>query len=337
MTWASGAQDAPRLADYEAAKAHEARVVPIRGRKDECKPLGRRACTGLTIHKEGRTIVVRYHTMSVTYRPGGRIDVHVPWCMYTNTTPAVLLRSLLGVHTQYKQGRTYMYVVDGSEKGSSAATPMPERFMGWYPMAKQVRTVSYSFPSSSPGKPPTTRTYKQISFAVALRHAPTPTTQPHRTGSPRYYGYHNARYATDYNIPYPKQVRVNRKGANAVRKRYAGFLKLVSGVSKLTEANKETYGSKRGTTAKPLSEMRRAVRGSAGKQLELARYLCERSVDSSGNYDYRTRAYNIKYFLNQRALKNSVDEIILHAHMAEAFFTKTVTDGRVPTYNKHNK
>ena len=81
MSWNHATRDVPFLRDYAAAAAHEAKVLPIRGRATEIKPLGSRKKDYSRIRKAddgkgGVNIEILWSdTPIITFRPDGYIEV----------------------------------------------------------------------------------------------------------------------------------------------------------------------------------------------------------------------------------------------------------------------
>ena len=194
MTWATGTNEAPRLHTYQEAVAHEAKIKPIKGRTPECKPLGRRDCTGLTISRQGKNVVVKNWGMTVTYRPGGAIDIKVEY--RASNADRTLLRRLLGVQMFTRYGRVWIEALD-------PANPEQKR-TGFYPIKTKFL------------EPPTVRYRRRVQTAT-LRPVAC------ENGYPKYNKYS---YTMD-NIVYPKRRAIDRKGAAAVRARYKPFLTLL--------------------------------------------------------------------------------------------------------------
>ena len=88
--------DAPRLYNYMDALAHEQEVKPIRG-KAECKPLGKRRNTHVTIRKGAdESVMCRlYHTDVITYHKDGRIEFRLEG--WASQSTMVFIREVLGV------------------------------------------------------------------------------------------------------------------------------------------------------------------------------------------------------------------------------------------------
>jgi hypothetical protein len=199
MTWATGTADAPRLQTYEAALKHEASVKPIKNRVPECKPLGRRDCTGLTIKKEGRAIVVSYWSTTVTYRPSGLIEVNLGGmpCM----SQQKLLANLLGVSVFVADSVVYIGACATEEDLNLNRTPT-------YPMTRKATNHK----------------------ARWLRYTYTSVLRPVKTErgwGPAY------RFILQGTVRYPTKVTIDRAGAAAVRARHKEFLILLSGYIKL--------------------------------------------------------------------------------------------------------
>ncbi len=199
MTWATGTADAPRLSTYEAALKHEASVKPIRNRTPECKPLGRRDCTGLTIKKEKRNVVVSFWGTTITYRPSGLIEV------FFGNTPCTsqqtLLAKLLGVSVFVAGGVVYIGACATQEDLTLNRTPS-------YPMTQRVDK--------------TAARWKRYSYISVLR-----PVKSERGWGPAY------RYVLHGTVRYPAKKIIDRAGAAAVRARYKEFFTLLSGYIKL--------------------------------------------------------------------------------------------------------
>jgi hypothetical protein len=299
MTWATGTADAPRLYTYQEAVAHEAKVVPIRGRVPECKPLGRRDCPNLTIRKDKRNIVVQSWGMSVTYRPGGAIDIRVDYC--AGRADRTLLSRLLGVQMFIHDGLTWVGALD-------PATPEQQR-VGFYPMK-----TNWAEPS--------TNRYRRKYMTATLR----PTAQ---TPTPRNY-YNKYDYTMD-NIVYPKRKVIDRKGAAAVRARYKPLLTLMSGYLKMTADQEVPVGVARynGHEARTFFKANKAkLQGDKhlDTHMEFIQLLANNSIEhyhyrnSNGGYNYGRKVNVDKAFKQARQMMHD-------AHSAEAYVTTTVTDG----------
>ena len=77
MSYNYATRDVPFLRDYAAAAAHEAKVLPIRGRATEIKPLGSRKKDYLSIKKADNGDIQILHGSEpiITFRPDGYIVV----------------------------------------------------------------------------------------------------------------------------------------------------------------------------------------------------------------------------------------------------------------------
>ena len=77
MSYNYATRDVPFLRDYAAAAAHEAKVLPIRGRATEIKPLGSRKKDYSKIHRaaNGDIQILWSDTPIITFRPDGYIEV----------------------------------------------------------------------------------------------------------------------------------------------------------------------------------------------------------------------------------------------------------------------
>jgi hypothetical protein len=77
MSYNYATRDVPFLRDYAAAFEHEAKVLPIRGRATEIKPLGSRKKDYSKIHRaaNGDIQILWSDTPVITFRPDGYIEV----------------------------------------------------------------------------------------------------------------------------------------------------------------------------------------------------------------------------------------------------------------------
>jgi hypothetical protein len=85
------------IRDYEAAVYKWESTVPIRGRKDDERPIGKRNKAYMQIrkHPNGDVACVLYRTEVVTFHPDNTITLHVPEQWQTNTT-ATFIAAVLG-------------------------------------------------------------------------------------------------------------------------------------------------------------------------------------------------------------------------------------------------
>jgi hypothetical protein len=301
MTWATGTADAPRLWTYQEAAAHEAKIVPIRGRVPECKPLARRDCTGLTIRKEKRNIIVQSWGITITYRPGGAIDIRVDY--RASNADRTLLARLLGVQMFVRHGITWVSALD-------PATPEQKR-VGFYPM--KTKWV----------EPQGNRKYRRKYMLATLR----PVEQ---TPAPRNY-YNKYDYTMD-NIVYPKSKTLDRKGAAAVRARYKPLLTLLSGYLKMTADQESPQGVARyNNEARLFFEANKSkLRGDKhpDKQLELIKLVENNGIEhfhtwnSNGGWNYGRR-------VNADKAKRYAVRLVHDAHPGEAYKITKVTTGEV--------
>ena len=298
MTWATGTNEAPRLHTYQEAVAHEAKIIPIRGRTPECKPLGRRDCTGLTIRRDGKNVVVKNWGVSVTYRPGGAIDIRVEY--RPSMSDMTLLRRLLGVRMFTHDGRTWIGALD-------PANPEQKR-TGFYPMKTKFI------------EPPTVR-YRRRVHTATLRPVACENNYP------RYSKYN---YTMD-NIVYPKKRAIDRKGAAAVRARYKPFLTLLSGYLKMTADQElpKDAGRTNGHEAVTFFKANKVkLRGDKhlDMQMELIQLMCLNRIEyfhyrnSNGGYNYGRK-------VNAAGVLADARKMLHDAHPAEAYVTTTVNDG----------
>lgn len=101
----------PRLMSYKAAVAHEANVVPIRGRSKECKPLGKRSIWWYRIAKREvgkRTYIDIMHgdTTFATYNPDNTVSLTTD--MYWSVSTQVVLAYMMGVRIKARDGAIWI-------------------------------------------------------------------------------------------------------------------------------------------------------------------------------------------------------------------------------------
>jgi hypothetical protein len=105
--------DVTMLATYADAVRWESEVKPIRGRAEECKPLGARNKSYASIRKDDQDIVVRlYRTDIVRYKPNGTIIVNQG--SFASQTTRKYLNAILPMWFGSHQDMTFVYRgVDG--------------------------------------------------------------------------------------------------------------------------------------------------------------------------------------------------------------------------------
>lgn len=126
--FSSNFDDAPVLTSYRAAAEHEQSVTPIRGRAPECKPLGDRRKTHVTIRKEGEgeaaRIICRFHSTDVlTYYPDGRIAVALEG--WTSQSTMKLIEHVTRLYVCMRHGRVWVQAQHEKDTGP---------VFGWFPM-----------------------------------------------------------------------------------------------------------------------------------------------------------------------------------------------------------
>jgi hypothetical protein len=108
MSFGANPNDVERMPTYADAVRWELLVKPIRGRKEECKPLGARNKSHANIRKEGDDIVVRlYRTDIVRYKPDGTIIVNQGG--HESMTTRKYLNAILPMWFGSFQGKTHTY------------------------------------------------------------------------------------------------------------------------------------------------------------------------------------------------------------------------------------
>jgi len=256
---------------------------------------------GLTIRKEKRNIVVQSWGITVTYRPGGAIDIRVDY--RASNADRTLLRRLLGVQMYIRDGITWISALD-------PATPEQQR-VGFYPM--KVKWM----------EPPTKR-YRLKYMLATLRPV-------EKTPAPA--NYYNKYVYTMDNIVYPKRKTINRKGSAAVRARYKPFLTLLSGYLKMTADQEVPQGVARNNSleASMFFEAHKAkLQGDKhlAVQMELIQMMANRRIEffncrnSNGGYNYGRK-------VNAAGVLADARKMLHDAHPAEAYVTITVTDGSI--------
>ena len=114
----------PRLRSYAAAVQHEASVKPIRGRKPEVKPLGRRKQSWWEIKREknGDILVLGGPDLVLRYRPDDTLLVYDPG-YWNKSTYNDVIGTVAGVYTQ-TEDRSMWASTDG---GKHLVRPSPKR------------------------------------------------------------------------------------------------------------------------------------------------------------------------------------------------------------------
>lgn len=108
MSFGANPNDVKSMYTYADAVRWELLVKPIRGRAEECKPLGARNKSHANIRKEGDDIVVRlYRTDIVRYQPDGTIIVNQGG--HESQTTRKYLNAILPMWFGSFQGKTHTY------------------------------------------------------------------------------------------------------------------------------------------------------------------------------------------------------------------------------------
>jgi hypothetical protein len=123
------------LLHYADAAAKEASIKPIRGRSVECKPLGKRTQTWLTIAKVGDNIEIRrgsgpHASTLLTYLPDGTIKIR-PNRYPCNTTNQIFHRVLGYRHTRFAVHDRNTWV-HANYKDEDTTT------QGWLPVVEEL-------------------------------------------------------------------------------------------------------------------------------------------------------------------------------------------------------
>jgi hypothetical protein len=108
MSFGANPNDVRTMRTYADAVRWESEVKPIRGRKEECKPLGARNKSYASIRKDNQDIVVRlYRTDIVRYKPDGTIIVNQGG--HESMTTRKYLNAILPMWFGSFQGKTHTY------------------------------------------------------------------------------------------------------------------------------------------------------------------------------------------------------------------------------------
>jgi hypothetical protein len=108
MSFGANPNDVERMPTYADAVRWELLVKPIRGRAEECKPLGARNKSYASIRKDDQDIVVRlYRTDIVRYQPDGTIIVRQGG--HESMTTRKYLNAILPMWFGSFQGKTHTY------------------------------------------------------------------------------------------------------------------------------------------------------------------------------------------------------------------------------------
>ena len=113
MAFCLDTRDLPVIGTYEKAAVVEARIKPIRGRSDNCKPLSKnRSKQHLTIRKDNDNIIIKLHQTDVlTYYPDGLIEVRMGG--WDSLSTRMLVGDVLGVGVTRHKNITYITTSQG--------------------------------------------------------------------------------------------------------------------------------------------------------------------------------------------------------------------------------
>lgn len=120
----------PRLDDWQQASKFEQHVVPIRGRYPECKPLGQRRHTHLSIHRDEQDTVAckLYMTDVVKFRKDNTIIVNPKG--YASLTTLDFIGLILGKDTTMHDNRLWIKCYGVNRQG-----------FGWLPLNKDGENI----------------------------------------------------------------------------------------------------------------------------------------------------------------------------------------------------
>jgi len=108
VSFGANPNDVRVMKTYADAVRWESEVKPIRGRAEECKPLGARNKSYANIRKDGDDIVVRlYRTDIVRYKPDGTVIVRQGG--HESMTTRKYLNAILPMWFGSHQGKTHTY------------------------------------------------------------------------------------------------------------------------------------------------------------------------------------------------------------------------------------
>lgn len=180
----------PRLRSYADAAAHEARVKPIRGDKDKCKPVGKRNQKWYNIKRlgDGTITINQGDNPLLHYLPNGDLHITPRW---TSASTNEIITEITGMQTWTERGMWIRHAA-GTAK---------------------LRVGRYN--------------YKIANYEPAEPNVFTPSGRPY----------------DPWVAANPQQLVthvVNRKGANAVRARYAEAIKYIISIAKLRRDNHPT-------------------------------------------------------------------------------------------------
>jgi hypothetical protein len=191
----------PRLHTYDDADRRERETKPIRGRTPETKPLGRRSQTHLTIKREENNDIGIYYGSGLVlrYRPNGDLLVY-DQAYWNKASFNDIIREVTGLSIETFQGRAWTKT--NGAWGYLRPSPRPQ----WVtdPFGERKWAM--------PDEPTPENIFRRVE-----RHAGNS-------------GYLEWAYV---NPPTITTHKVNRRGAKAVRARYAGALAYIEALSKL--------------------------------------------------------------------------------------------------------
>lgn len=178
----------PRLTSYDDAAKCEADTKPIRGRKPEVKPLGRRSQAYYSIKREENGDICVYcgHAILLRYRPDDTLHIYDPG-YWNKATYNDMIREVTGICTETKDGKMWANV-DG---GCYLIRPSPRR--------KYLGDGKYADPT----EPMPENIFKRVEKFAGDR------------------GYHVWAYV---NPPALTTHAIRRKEMRMVRERYANFI-----------------------------------------------------------------------------------------------------------------
>ena len=141
-------QGIPTLRTYEKASKLEASIKPIRGRSDNCKPIGDRKKQHMSIRRDGNNVIrARLHnTDVVAFHEDGLIEINMGG--WNSVSTRLFLQEVLGVNVMTKSDTPYILCSwwdDGVRK------------IGRLPLRTQYNTPNYF--RREPETDQTTQTY----------------------------------------------------------------------------------------------------------------------------------------------------------------------------------
>lgn len=200
----------PRLRTYKDAAEWEANVTPIKGDKDKLKPVGKRSQKWRHIRKEADATITIFNgkTPIITFYPDDTVNVYGP-TYWNKATEHDLIQEILGLRVWTEAHASWVECDGGKFKLRPSLRPTwNQDQQEWgYPEGKEHPDNLFKLvDKTSKGPYPLTRpVWVYLNPPKAITHA------------------------------------INRKGAKAVRERYAGYKQYLSAMMKLRRDSKPEF------------------------------------------------------------------------------------------------